>query len=264
MMITSTANSRIKEIRKLRDRKERQQMGLFFAEGIRVVAEAIQSQVEIETLLIAPELLQSSFACKLVDDQKNKGVDIFEVSGSVFESVASKENPQGIAAVIHQRWCHLDDIKKTDGIWVALDAVQNPGNLGTILRTNDAIGGDGVILLDQSTDPYDISSIRGSMGAIFSQKLVRTSFEKFTNWKNQTGWYVTGASGDAELDYQDVSYPQALILLMGSERMGLHEHHKTICNSMVKIPMIGRSDSLNLAVATAVMLYEIFNQRRRQ
>ena len=130
------------------------------------------------------------------------------------------------------------------------------------MRTSDAVGGAGLILLDHSTDPYDPTCIRASMGAVFSQRLVRASFAQFSEWKRANQVHLVGASGGAARDYAEVEFPQPLLLLMGSERQGLSEEAVRLCDQMVAIPMRGRSDSLNLAVATGIILYQIFNQRR--
>ncbi|HZW04925.1 MAG TPA: RNA methyltransferase [Anaerolineaceae bacterium] len=264
-MITSNANAQVKAIRKLRDRKDRQQSGLFFAEGLRITGEAIERGWEIETLVVAPELLVSDYGLQLVDGFHKHSGQVLEVSQEVFRSVSGKEGPQGIAAVVRQRWEALETL--VPGIhdrWVALDSVADPGNLGTILRTHDAVGGQGVILLDQSTDPYDPSAIRASMGAVFSQRLVKASFEEFSAWKQRHHFPLIGTSDKADEDYHSFRYPSGLAVLMGSERHGLQPKHFALCDRVVRIPMIGRSDSLNLAVATAVVLYEVFNQQREQ
>lgn len=263
MILSSLSNPRIKQIRKLRERKERQQSGLFFLEGLRIVTEAVQSGADIETLIVAPELLTSEFGQNLVEKQAEKHTPLLEVSKEVFESLSSKEGPQGLAAVVRQQWLTLDvlTIGKQE-TWVALDSVADPGNLGTIMRSHDAVGGRGIILLDQSTDPYDSTAIRASMGALFTQSLVRTNLDQFAKWKKQNEVCLVGTSGGASQDYQTYHYPTALVLLMGSERQGLLDQHFALCDTVVKIPMVGRSDSLNLGVATSVVLYEIFNQRR--
>ncbi|NMB89847.1 MAG: RNA methyltransferase [Chloroflexi bacterium] len=264
-MISSHANSQVKQIRKLRERKERQQTGLFYVEGLRIVAEALQLGAPIQELVYSPDLLVSEFGRQLVRQASQQGIALLEVTGDVFQSIAQKDGPQGIGAVIHQQWAPLDQIRpgETD-TWVALDAVADPGNLGTILRTNDAVCGAGVILLDQSTDPYDLTAVRASMGALFAQKLARASFEQFEHWVKEQGLPVTGTSDSAQLDYHACVYPGRMVLLMGSERQGLKPHHLKLCDQVVRIPMYGRGDSLNLAVATAVMLYELFNQRREK
>ena len=271
-MITSLANERIKAIRKLQDRKAREESRLFTIEGLRIVAEAVEQAdaggVTIDTLVVAPELLKSTFGRNLVAEQVSRGVPVLEVSANVFERISKKEGPQGLAAVVRQRWLPLQDARLESGpavasnTMVALDAVADPGNLGTILRTHDAVGGQGVILLDQSTDPFDPSAVRGSMGALFTQSLTRASFNEFADWKRRHGYLVVGTSDKASKDFHHFKYPPALVLLMGSERQGLQEHHLALCDEVVSIPMLGKSDSLNLAVATAVVLYEILNQRR--
>jgi RNA methyltransferase, TrmH family len=263
-MITSSANPTIKMIRKLRDRKERAKSGLFYIEGLRLVGEAAQHGNRIESLIIAPELLVSEFGQKLVTAQKLAGVQILEVSADVFSSFALKDGPQGIAAIGRQIWSNLAEISpKENELWIALDEVADPGNLGTIMRTSDAVGAKGIILLDHSTDPYDPSAVRGSMGAIFSQDLVQTQFEDFAAWKESKNCFLVGTSGASQQDYQAFNYPDRTVILMGSERQGLQEKHIKACDAVVRIPMIGRSDSLNLAVATALVIYEVFNQHRR-
>jgi TrmH family RNA methyltransferase len=261
--ITSSSNPRIKLIRKLRDRKERQQSGLFYIEGIRILAEAVFTRAELEFLVVAPELLTNSFGLKLLQDPALTAIPLVEVSPEIFNSFSLKEGPQGVGAVIHQRWTTMEEVTLADGRdWVALDAVADPGNLGSILRTSEAAGWAGAILLDHATDPYDPTAVRASMGAIFSQRLVKTSLDDFSIWKAAHHFPVIGAAGSAPDDYHHLDYPQPCILLMGSERQGLTPHHIHLCDRTVSIPMVGRSDSLNLSVATALVIYEIFNHRR--
>lgn len=262
-MITSCANPRIKAIRKLRERKERQASQLSYVEGLRLVIEAVHLRAEIETLIVAPELLTSQVGMEVVEQARANNCEVLEISAEVFRSIALKDGPQGIAAVIHQRWGDLEAVRVNEGdLWVALVEVADPGNLGTILRTLDAVGGQGVILLDHTTDPYDLTAVRASMGAVFSLKVIKTSLDIFRDWKIRQSVQVVGAAGDGAEDYHHMAYPNKMILMMGSERQGFLPQHRELCDQIARIPMVGRSDSLNLAVATAVMLYEIFNQRR--
>jgi TrmH family RNA methyltransferase len=188
---------------------------------------------------------------------------VLEVTAEVFRSLSAKEGPQGIGGVIRQRWLPLADADPEEGLcWVALDAVQDPGNLGTVLRTSDAVGAAGVILLGQTTDPHDPGALRASMGAVFTQRLVRAGFDQLLSWKDAHGCSLVGTSDAADAEYREVSYGPRLILLMGSERQGLSREQQAQCDLVVRIPMAGKSDSLNLAVASGVMLYEIFHQRR--
>nr|BBH95291.1 rRNA methyltransferase [Thermogemmatispora argillosa] len=263
MQIASPANPRLKAIRALRQRQERERSGCFFIEGIRLVAEALQTRATIETLVVAPSLLRSDFARSLVAEAQAAGISILEVSEAAFASLSQKEGPQGLAAVVRQRWQRLEELQPAPGdYWVALHAAQDPGNIGTILRTADAAGARGVILLDHCADPYDPNAARASMGALFSQTLIRASFADFCRWKERTGCFVIGTSGAAATDYRSLRYPLPLVLLMGSERQGLSTEQQASCDAMVSIAMVGRSDSLNLAVATALVLYEIFYQLR--
>jgi len=262
--LTSPSNPRIKQVRKLRDRRERQETGLYYVEGVRLVTEAISVGVPVDTLIIAPDLLTSEGACRMVDEYQAGGGSVVEVDAVLFKSISLKEGPQGLAAVVRQAWSRLVDVPGlNEGDWVALDSVQDPGNVGTILRTHDAVGGVGMILLDQSTDPYDPTAVRASMGSVFTQKLVKTSLEEFSAWKKLLDAPVVGTSGAAAQNYRLAKYPDRLVLLMGSERLGLQKRHLEICDQLVSIPMVGRSDSLNLAVATGVVLYEVFNQRSK-
>ncbi len=260
-MITSLSNPTIKQIRALRQRKEREASGLFFAEGIRLVGEAAQLGAPIEQLIVAPELLNSSFAHELIAAQVGAGVGYLEVSAAVFTNLSAKDGPQGLGAVIRQRWQQLAELPTSDGLgYLALNAVADPGNLGTIIRTADAAGMGGVILLGNSTDPYDPTALRASMGALFAQPLVRASFEMLLAWAEQRGLPLIGTSDAAAQHFQDLAYPLTLILLMGGEREGLSADQQASCAHIVSLPMRGRSDSLNLAVATGIMLYELLRQ----
>ena len=264
-MITSHANEQVRRLRRLQERKERAASGLFYLEGLRIVGEAIETGAAVEELVTAPDLLRSEYGQKLVTAHRAAGGQVLEVSAEVFERLASKDGPQGIAAVVRQRWERLEDVALKPGRpWVALDSVADPGNLGTILRTNDGAGGEGVILLDQSTDPYDPGAVRASMGAVFAQKLVRASFAEFAAWKRERGAWLVGTSGAAAQDFHAARYPESLVALMGSERQGLGPEALALCDLVVSIPMLGKSDSLNLAAATAVILYELLNQRREK
>ncbi len=164
--------------------------------------------------------------------------------------------------MVVQPWEQLEQVRlSAEDYWVALEAVQDPGNLGTILRTCDATGCRGVFLLDHTTDAYDPTALRASMGAIFSQRLVKASFQAFADWKRFHHYSVVGASDAAVLNYRQADYPLPMILLMGSERQGLSPQQQTLCDLVVSIPMHGSSDSLNVSIATAVVLYEILHRR---
>jgi TrmH family RNA methyltransferase len=262
-LISSLHNARVKQIRALKLRKERERTGCFFIEGRQALIAAVRAGVQLETLVLAPELLAGRCEQTLLELQLQSQVDRLEVSADVFRTLAARDNAHGIAAVVRQRWHALARVQPTAGVcWVALDSIQYPGNLGTILRTCDATGTEGVILLGATSDPYDPESVRASVGAIFSLRLVRASAAEFIAWKYARRVSVVGTSPAATLDYRMASYALPVVLLMGGERSGLPPSLQSLCDAVVQIPMVGQSDSLNLAVATSLMLYEVFRQRR--
>ena len=263
-MITSLSNPTIVAIRKLHLLKERRESQLFLAEGLRVVGQALDSGAAVRQVIYCPDLLISAYGQQLVERARAMGIDCLEVNEPVFRSLARKDAPQGIAAVIAQRWQELKSLAPQPGqLWVALQAVQNPGNLGTILRTCDAVGAQQLLLLDDCTDPYDPAAVKASMGSIFTVGLAKAQFADFQAWLAlYPELRLVGTSDHATQDYATVRYPQTCLLLMGSEREGLPEKYMQLCEMMVRIPMEGASDSLNLAVATGIILYQIYNQRR--
>ncbi len=263
-IITSSSNPRLKEIRKLRERKFRAESGLAWVEGLRACGDAFSRPEEIDLVVICPECLHSDYADELLNKARSQGLDILEVSRDAYATLSGKENPQGMGVVIRQSFMSLTAVKLSgDDLWVALDRVADPGNLGTILRTLDACGGKGLFLLDQCTDPYDPTAIRASTGAVFHLDLVRADTQSFSQWKKGNSTRLMGAVAvpGAE-DYHSTHYDSPLILMMGSEREGLSPALTALCDGCISIPMVGHVDSLNLAEATAIMLYEIFNQRR--
>ncbi len=257
-MITSSANAHIKEVRKLREKKYRQESGLFFAEGLRIVTEAVNRRAEIVELIVAPDLIKSQKILQMIEQYGREGKNVIEVSSEVFSSLSRKDGPQGVGLIAVQNWVELESVTINGGeIWIGLDSIADPGNLGTILRTGDAAGAKGVILLDNCVDPFDPTTLRASMGAIFTQKVVKSTSDTFIQWINENKYDCIGTSDDATDYYHTFNYPEKLVLLMGSERMGLQKSLKDVCSSIVAIPMAGGCDSLNLAVATALVLYEI-------
>ena len=217
----------------------------------------------MEYICYAPDLLSSDFARHLIHDQEQRGIPCLAVDGDTFASLAGKENPQGIIAVARQAARKILDLTPGTLKWgVALVAPQDPGNIGTILRTIDAVGASGLLLLDDPAngqfcaDPYHPSSVRASMGAIFWYPLVWAKFSEFVQWAKNHRYKIYGTSAHANQDYRQVEhFSQPLILLMGSEREGLTPFQSAVCDVMLNLPMHGRVSSLNLAIATGVMLY---------
>jgi len=263
-MITSRSNPTVKWIRSLRNRRERTESGMLFAEGIRLLGEAYEAGMTFAQLVGTADRIRSPFAKDLVQKLIDKGVPYLEVSDDVYESLTDSEGRQGLCAVIQQRWTPLDEVEPEAGrVWVAMNSIQYPGNLGTIMRTMEAVAGAGIILLGPTTDPYDPAAVRASTGACFSLKLVRTDLGAFARWKHRWNVNLVAADVGASASYREVTYRQPTILLMGAERDGLTAEQKALCDTLIGIPMVGRSDSLNVAVAASVVLYEIFYQSTR-
>ena len=266
-IISSRSNPKIKQIRALRQRKARHESGLFIAEGIRPIGEAVDAHAQIAFIVYTPDRLHSDYAIGLIHQQNANGVPCYAVTEEVFTSLAEKENPQGILAVIHQPHTTLADLKPANFPWgVALIDPQDPGNVGSILRTVDAVGASGVLLLSSGpgdegiVDPYHPSSVRASMGSLFWHPIVATSFPEFLIWAVQHHYHIYGTSAHGPLDYKSVEhYQRPCILLMGSERMGLSVEQSQTCELVIRLPMQGRATSLNLAVATGVLLYEMLH-----
>ncbi len=261
-LITSRTNPKIKQVRALQNRKEREAAHLFVVEGIRHVGDAVAAHADLDYICYAPDLLVSEFALDLIQQQTQHGIPCYPVSTDVFESLASREGPQGILAVVHQPETTLTDLNPVNFAWgVALVAPQDPGNVGTILRTINAVGANGLVLLESSTDAYHPTAIRASMGASFWHPIVQTSFDDFAKWADQHGYHIVGTSAHGSVDYRTVTdYPKPLILLMGSEREGLTVEQIAICHQLVRLPMVGQVSSLNLSVATGVMLYAMLDK----
>jgi RNA methyltransferase, TrmH family len=259
-LITSTANPQIKLARSLRQRKERDQTCQFLVEGILHVGEVVEAGWEVETIFFAPELLVSDFALNLVDRQSQRGVRCQPVSIPVFEALTEKENPQGIVAVVKQKTTFLNMLNPQNfRFGTALVSPQDPGNLGTVLRTLDAVGADGLLLLDGGVDLFHPSVIRASMGTLFWKPVVRASFTEFVAWSKQYGYRLIGTSTRGSVDYHEVKFDGSIpsVLVLGSEQKGLTPEQVGACDLLVKLPMRGRASSLNLAVAAGVLLYEI-------
>ena len=269
-MITSTANDRIRSIRALQRRKHRESTGHAYVEGIRAVIEAIRTPGAVETLIVAPDLLTSTTARDAVADATDRaasgaGLARLEVSAAVFRSLSNRDGPQGLAAVIRQRWDALKDVELEDGDrWVALASVADPGNLGTILSTCAAADAAGVIVLERSADPYTPTAMRASTGAVFGRRLVRADWPTFARWARTARVTIVGATDDADTSYRGADYGSRSIVLMGGEREGLTAEQRALCDRLVAIPMRGDTDSLNLAVATSLILYEVLDQREQK
>ncbi|MCB9112901.1 MAG: RNA methyltransferase [Anaerolineales bacterium] len=255
-ILTSTSNPFVKHVRALRQKKARAEFGTFLVEGIHHVGEAIEAGWEIESVVYAPDLLTSSFAKDLLAVVGERGFKLQPVSASVMEALADKENPQGILAVVRQRRSSFNDLKSATRV-VALVSPQDPGNLGTILRTLDAVGADALLLLDGGVELFHPTVLRASMGTLFWKPVVQASFNEFIAWAHAGGYQLIGTSAKADADYQTLVPKLPWALVLGTEQKGLSPEQTAACDVTVSLPMRGRVSSLNLSVAAGVLLYRL-------
>ncbi|HEX2994321.1 MAG TPA: RNA methyltransferase [Anaerolineales bacterium] len=251
-LITSLSNPLIKQARALHQKKARLESGTFLVEGIHHVGEAVAAGWEVESILYAPDLLTSNFARDLL---AQLGAKPQPVSVQVMESLADKENPQGILAIVRQKRIEMEKLAAIKTA-VALVSPQDPGNVGTILRTLDAVGGNALFLLDGGVELYHPTVVRSSMGTIFWKPVIQASFDEFVGWARKGNIQLIGTSAHGDVDYQTLVPKAPWILVLGTEQRGLSTAQTNACDVTISLPMKGRVSSLNLAVAAGVLLYQ--------
>ena len=261
-LITSASNPLIKMLRALERKKTRNETGLFLAEGARLIAQALTQNWDVDTLIVSASGLEADHVNALIQRAAKQGARIVHVPDRLAESIARKDNPQAVIAAIRQRELNLDQIPSDHpGLWIGLYEVRDPGNLGTILRTADCADVAGVIMLEQCCDPYSVEAVRASMGSLFDVRLARSDFATFNTWRKAAGLNMVAASVNGDTPHTGVKFDQPSLILMGNEQSGLPGHVEAECDTLCLIPMRGGADSLNLAQATAIMLYEGWRQR---
>ena len=257
--VTSLQNERVKLIRSLEMRKARRETGLFVAEGAAILVTAREAGFKPQILVSLMGAQHGDTGRGLVEWGLDTGADVLEVGSAVLAKIAAKDNPQTLMGVFDQRWSEAPDPAALDmsDVWVALDEVRDPGNLGTIIRTADAVGAKGVILIGQCCDPYGHDCVRATMGSIFSIPLVRFDRAGFVDWVKTWSGEVIGTHLEGNEDFRRLEPNGPALLVMGSEGPGMSEDVRAACTRLVRIPMAGKLDSLNLAVATALALYQL-------
>jgi RNA methyltransferase, TrmH family len=261
--ITAFSNPLIKQVRGLRDKKNRRREGLFVAEGLRILTEAREAGRLPEILLHAAGTRHPLLA-ELATAVEAAGGDVVETSADIIGKITAKDNPQTAIGVYRMFDLSLQAIeRRAADIWIVAQALRDPGNLGTILRTGDAVGAGGLILVDECADPFSPEAVRASMGALFTQRIAAARWDEFLAWLRAGAGELIGTSLRAELDYQQPVYGRPAFILVGNEQAGLPDDYAAACDRLVRMPMRGKADSLNAAVATAVMAYEVLNQQRR-
>jgi RNA methyltransferase, TrmH family len=257
-LISSAANPVVKRIRLLGDRRHRRREGAFVVEGIQPVWQAVEAGAAIEVLVMAPGLLGESAAAEMVAGQEQAGVRVARVTSDLFARISPRDGPSGLAAIIRARVPGLAGLEVApDSVFAALHEIGNPGNLGTVIRTANAAGAAGVVLIGPATDPFDPAAVKASMGALFATPVARAeTAAEFFAWAADRGVTVVATSAKAETSFWDAGYPRPLALLLGAEGAGLPPDVLAAGDLQVSIPMTGTAESLNLAVAAGLLLYQ--------
>ena len=261
--ITAFSNPLIKRVRYLRDKRYRREEGLFLAEGLRILTEARAAGHLPQYLFFSRGSADHALVQALVEATEAAGGEAIETNADILSKLSGKDNPGAVVGVYPDFALPLADLDRGAApIWLVAERLRDPGNLGTILRTGDAIGAGGLILLDECVDPFSVEAVRASMGALFTMPVARATWAEFRDWLRAGPGQLVGLSLDTELDYQQPRYAAPTFLLTGNEAQGMPDFMAAECDLLVKIPMLGKADSLNAAVATAVMAYEVLNQTR--
>lgn len=256
--ITGFSNPTIKAVRGLRDKKHRKREGRFLAEGLRLLTDARESGRIPELLLMAEGREGHPLLDALEAAVAAAGGDVIEMPVDLLAKVTGKDNPQAVAGVFAEwdtRLAALDRARAP--LWLVAQAMRDPGNLGTMLRTADAVGAGGVILLDDCADPFSVEAVRASMGAVFTVPLAQARWEDFLPWLRAGPGQLVAASLREAVPYRGAPYAAPCFVMVGNESRGLPEDYEMACDLRVTMPMKGRADSLNAAVAAAVLAYEV-------
>jgi TrmH family RNA methyltransferase len=256
--VTAFSNTTVKRLRSLRDKKARREEGLFLAEGLRIIAEARDSGMLPEILAFSPQGASHPLAAEIIAAAEDQGAEAIEVPPDLLTKMSGKDNPQMLLGAFRQPATDLAAIDRASApLWFVAQALRDPGNIGTILRTGDAVGAGGLILIDDSADPYSVEAVRASMGAIFTQQVASARWDEFLPWLRSGAGQLVGTSLKTDTDYMHADYRQPCFLLIGNESQGLPAEYEAACDLLVKIPMSGRADSLNAAIAAAVMAFHV-------
>jgi len=256
--VTAFSNSTVKLLRSLRDKKARRTEGLFLAEGLRILTEARDSGMLPEIIAFSAEGAKHPLAAEIIAATEAAGGDAIETTPDILSKMSGKDNPQMLLGAYRQPDMALERIDRAKSpLWIVVQALRDPGNMGTILRTGDAAGAGGLILIDDCADPFSVESVRASMGALFTQQIAAARWPEFVAWLRSGEGQLVGTSLKARQDYLEAEYGQPCFLLIGNEQQGLPADYESECDLLVKIPMAGRADSLNAAMAAAVMAFAI-------
>lgn len=261
--ITAFSNPLVKRVRALREKRHRREEGLFLAEGLRILAEAEEAGLLPDMIFFAGDSAQHPIVRRLTAAVEERGGDAIQTSRDILHKLSGKDNPQVVLGVYRQFDTSLSRIDRSSAdIWLVAQAMRDPGNLGTMLRTGDAVGAGGLILIDDTVDPFSVEAVRASMGAMFTQQIAQARWDEFLPWLRAGAGQLVGLSLDSSEDYRRPAYVAPTFLLVGNEAQGLPDDYAAACDMRVKIPMLGKADSLNAAISCAVMAYEVLGRYR--
>lgn len=265
-LLSSVQNPRIKQVVELRDRSARNDTGLFIIEGYRELFRALEGNQPIESLFICPSLFLGSNEQTLIARAKHHGARIFECTEKVFHKISYRDRPDGLVAVAPQQRLTLDSLNaqaaKQNPFYVVAEAIEKPGNLGTILRSSDAVKVDGVLVCDRCTDIFNPNVVRASVGTLFTIPVIEAGGKETLAWLKKNKIQILAATPSATAEYTEVDMRGPLAIAVGTEQLGLSKLWMDEADIQVRIPMCGVADSLNVAMATTLLLYEALRQRR--
>ena len=231
-------------------------------EGIRHLARAVEHNALIGSVFVEPSVLSNPFGQKLARRLRKRGIPSIRLSHQLYPDMTLAAEPQGIGAVLRQQWTSLQQVRmRRNSLWLAVESIESPGNLGTMIRTAEAAGASGIFMLSPDCDPYDPATVRATMGSLFSQKLVKCLPREFIDWAKSNGVTVVASSPAGFMDYKALHYRFPIVLVIGNEKRGLSEQLIEAADFIVRIPMCGNCDSINAAVAAGVLLFEMASQR---
>lgn len=261
--LTSAQNPKVKFTCKLRDRKQRDRHSLTLLEGFRELSRGHEFGMKIKEVFFCPSLFLGENEMPLIERLRAAGADIYEVTSAILTKMTYRDRPEGLVAVAETKRHTLDAIPvRKNGLYLIAESIEKPGNLGSILRSADATGVDGVILCDKRTDIYNPNVIRSSTGALFTVPLAETERDQALKWAKDNEIELVAATPHTETFHTNVDLSAGVAILVGAEQYGLSDFWLEQADILVKIPMLGKIDSLNVATATTILLYEAVRQRQ--
>lgn len=258
-IITGFSNPTVKYLRSLREKKHRKREGKFLAEGLRLLTDARECGRLPEVLVMASGRDAHPLLDALEYAVEDAGGEIIETSSDILTKITGKDNPQAVAGVFQEFDTSLTNVDRNiSPIWMVAQSLRDPGNLGTLLRTCDAVGAGGLILIDECADPFSVEAVRASMGAVFTQHIAQSSWGEFLVWlRSGKGQLVSASLSHGSVNYRKAPYKAPCFVLVGNESRGLPAEYEQACDLKVTMPMKGRADSLNAAMAGTVLAYEV-------